>query len=87
MNKDRIRYTLLEQRRFVLTARQETILKHLANMDSVDDIANLMFLSRSTIKGDVLALYRALGVKSRGPAVAKAYHLGVLFPAWFDWED
>ncbi len=43
-------------------------------------VADQLFVSRNTVKTHITAIYRELGVTSRGQAVAKAQELGPLEP-------
>ena len=55
-----------------LTARQHEILVHLAEGESTDQIAALLFLSRETVRNHIRHILRRLGTSSRLEAVAVA---------------
>jgi LuxR family maltose regulon positive regulatory protein len=61
-----------------LTAAELRLLPLLATHLSFPEIAAEMFLSRSTIKSEAMAVYRKLGVSSRSQAVARSRELGLL---------
>jgi LuxR family maltose regulon positive regulatory protein len=45
---------------------------------SMSEIAEQLFVSRNTVKSQAIAIYRKLGVSSRGTAVGRARELGLL---------
>jgi LuxR family maltose regulon positive regulatory protein len=62
----------------VLTAAELRLLPLLATHLSFPEIAGELFLSRTTIKSEAMAVYRKLGVSSRSQAVARSRELGLL---------
>ncbi|KAA1380307.1 LuxR C-terminal-related transcriptional regulator [Aeromicrobium fastidiosum] len=62
----------------VLTERERQLLELLPTPQSRDSIARSLFVSTNTIKTQLQALYRKLGVKTRDDVVARAYELGLL---------
>jgi LuxR family maltose regulon positive regulatory protein len=62
----------------VLTERERQLLELLPTSRSRDSIAQSLFVSTNTIKTQLQALYRKLGVKTRDDVVARAYELGLL---------
>jgi LuxR family maltose regulon positive regulatory protein len=61
-----------------LTAAELRLLPLLSTHLSFPEIAAELFLSRNTIKSQVLSVYRKLGASSRSQAVAQARALGLL---------
>ncbi len=61
-----------------LTARQERILRLLAQEKTNRWIASELGFSESTIRQETLRLYRALGVNSRSDAVRVAQFIGII---------
>jgi LuxR family transcriptional regulator, maltose regulon positive regulatory protein len=61
-----------------LTAAELRLLPLLSTHLSFPEIASELFLSRNTIKSQVLSIYRKLGTSSRSQAVARARTLGLL---------
>jgi LuxR family maltose regulon positive regulatory protein len=61
-----------------LTAAELRLLPLLSTHLSFPEIAAELFLSRNTIKSQVLSIYRKLGTSSRSQAVARARALGLL---------
>jgi len=61
-----------------LTRRQLEILKAVATGASNSDIADLLNLSESTVKGHLNAILRILEVDNRVQAINRAYDLGML---------
>jgi LuxR family maltose regulon positive regulatory protein len=61
-----------------LTAAELRLLPLLSTHLSFPEIAAELFLSRSTIKTQVLSIYRKLGASSRNQAVSRARELGLL---------
>ncbi|MET3861784.1 LuxR family maltose regulon positive regulatory protein [Dietzia sp. 2505] len=61
-----------------LTERERAILTSLETGDSITAIARQHFVSVNTVKTQLRAVYRKLGVRSRGAAVDEARRLGLL---------
>ena len=61
-----------------LTAAELRLLPLLSTHLSFPEIAAELFLSRTTIKSEAMAVYRKLGVSSRSQAVARSRELGLL---------
>ncbi len=61
-----------------LTAAEARVLRFLPTHHSFREIGEQLHLSRFTIKSQALAIYRKLGVCSRGDAVARARACGLL---------
>lgn len=61
-----------------LTAAELRVLHFLPSHLSFPQISERMFLSSNTVKTHALAIYRKLGVSTRGDAVARARSLGLL---------
>ena len=61
-----------------LTAAELRLLPLLSTHLSFPEIAAELFLSRNTIKSQVLSIYRKLGASSRNGAVGRARELGLL---------
>jgi LuxR family maltose regulon positive regulatory protein len=61
-----------------LTAAETRVLRLLPTHHSFRGIGERLHLSRFTVKSQALAVYRKLGVGSRGEAVARARALGLL---------
>lgn len=61
-----------------LTPRETIVLKALERHASVSDMAKALSVSPSTVKTQLSAIYRKLGVSSRHHAVPAAYRLGLL---------
>jgi LuxR family maltose regulon positive regulatory protein len=61
-----------------LTARELEVLRELPNLNTVDEIADVLFVSVNTVKTHLRSLYRKLQVGSRRAAVAEARRLGLL---------
>jgi LuxR family maltose regulon positive regulatory protein len=61
-----------------LTAAELRLLPLLSTHLSFPEIAQELFLSRSTVKTEALSVYRKLGVSSRSQAVARSRELGLL---------
>jgi LuxR family maltose regulon positive regulatory protein len=61
-----------------LTEREQQLIELLPTPRSRDSIARSLFVSTNTVKTQLQALYRKLGVTSREEAVARAYELGLL---------
>lgn len=63
-----------------LTEREQQLVELLTTAGSRDSIARALSVSTNTVKTQLQALYRKLGVASREEAVARAYELGLLRP-------
>lgn len=61
--------SLSDDERFDLTTRERAIVRHIARGATTTEIAGELFVSPSTIKTQLRALYRKLGVGSRAEAV------------------
>jgi LuxR family maltose regulon positive regulatory protein len=61
-----------------LTAAELRLLPLLSTHLSFPEIAGELFLSRNTVKSQVNAIYRKLGVCSRSQAVSRSVELGLL---------
>ena len=61
-----------------LSPRQRRVLDELARGRDNSEIAENLAISKSTVKAELRALYRALGVTRRSEAVAVAFRLGIL---------
>jgi len=61
-----------------LTAAELRLLPLLATHLSFQEIAERLFVSRNTVKTQVMSVYRKLGVSSRSDAIAAAADLGLL---------
>jgi LuxR family maltose regulon positive regulatory protein len=61
-----------------LTAAELRVLGFLPMHLSMSEIAEQLFVSRNTVKSQAIAIYRKLGVSSRGTAVGRARELGLL---------
>jgi len=61
-----------------LTPAEERVLFLLPTWLSVRQMAERLFLSKNTVKTHMIAVYRKLGVDSRGAAVEKAIAMGLL---------
>lgn len=61
-----------------LSPRQRRVLDELARGRDNPEIAETLAISKSTVKAELRALYRALGVTRRSEAVAVAFRLGIL---------
>jgi len=64
----------------VLTPRQRQVLELLAEGAELPDIAAQLFVSPGTVRKHLERIYRALGVRSRGEAVAWAFNNGLVQP-------
>jgi DNA-binding NarL/FixJ family response regulator len=61
-----------------LTERQRQVLRLIAGGDSNKEIAARLQLSEPTVKGHIVAVFRALGVHTRTQAIAAAARLGLV---------
>jgi LuxR family maltose regulon positive regulatory protein len=61
-----------------LTSAELRVLRYLPTHLSFQAIAEELFVSRNTVKTQAIAIYRKLGVSSRGDAVSYATELGLL---------
>jgi LuxR family maltose regulon positive regulatory protein len=61
-----------------LTPRERAVLRRLASELSAREIADSMYVSHNTVKTQVRAVYRKLGVASREEAVARAREIGLI---------
>lgn len=61
-----------------LTRRERVVLEGLMNKDeTLEQIAETLFVTRNTVKSQVRSLYRKLGVTNRAAAVERAERLGI----------
>ncbi|RPF23371.1 LuxR C-terminal-related transcriptional regulator [Myceligenerans xiligouense] len=61
-----------------LTRRERVVLEGLMKKDeTLEQIAETLFVTRNTVKSQVRSLYRKLGVSNRAAAVERAQHLGL----------
>ncbi|GAB4086829.1 hypothetical protein GCM10028784_34590 [Myceligenerans cantabricum] len=61
-----------------LTRRERVVLEGLMNKEeTLEQIAETLFVTRNTVKSQVRSLYRKLGVSSRAAAVERAERLGL----------
>ncbi|MET0627132.1 MAG: LuxR C-terminal-related transcriptional regulator [Acidimicrobiia bacterium] len=63
-----------------LTPAELRVLRYLPTHLSFAEIAEVIFVSRNTVKTQAIAVYRKLGVTSRGAAVDRARAAGLLDP-------
>ncbi|WP_307845734.1 LuxR C-terminal-related transcriptional regulator [Saccharomonospora sp. NB11] len=61
-----------------LTAREREVLRHLADLLTTEEIAELMVVSVNTVRTHVRGILRKLGVNRRYAAVRRARELGLL---------
>ena len=61
-----------------LTDRERMILRHLATLETTEDIAAELYISVNTVKTHVRSVYRKLAVTKRRAAVGRACELGLL---------
>jgi LuxR family maltose regulon positive regulatory protein len=61
-----------------LTTAELRVLRYLPTHLSFQAMADELFVSRNTVKTQAIAIYRKLGVSSRGDAVDRATELGLL---------
>lgn len=62
----------------VLTSAELRVLQELPTHRSLEEIGERLYVSRNTVKSHAKAIYRKLGVSSRGDAVERAAQLGLL---------
>ena len=55
----------------ILTQRETEVLKSLAEGNSYQEIANILFISHETVKQHLKNIYRKLGVKNKIQAINK----------------
>lgn len=61
-----------------LTRRERVVLEGLMNKEeTLEQIADTLFVTRNTVKSQVRSLYRKLGVSNRAAAVERAERLGL----------
>lgn len=60
-----------------LTAAEIRVLEQLRSHRSLEEIGELLFVSRNTVKTHTMSIYRKLGVSGRSQAVERAGELGV----------
>lgn len=65
-----------------LTAREEEVLRIIAQGRSNAEIASALFLAPETVKTHVAAVLSKLGVRDRTQAVIAAYESGFIDPRW-----
>lgn len=63
-----------------LTARQQEILKHMAQGETNQEIAQVLFLTENTVKRHISTIYQILEVNNRTTAIATARQRGLLEP-------
>lgn len=63
-----------------LTVAERRVLEQLPTHRSLREIAELLYVSRNTVKTQTMSVYRKLGVSSRSDAVVRARELGLLEP-------
>ncbi|MCC7078336.1 MAG: hypothetical protein IT198_14530 [Acidimicrobiia bacterium] len=61
-----------------LTAAELRVLEQLRTHRSLEEIGTQLYVSRNTVKSHTIAIYRKLGVSSRGAAVEQAEATGLL---------
>jgi two-component system nitrate/nitrite response regulator NarL len=61
-----------------LSKREQEVLVHVAEGRSAPEIADLLYLSPTTVKGHLQSLYEKLGVSDRAAAVAEAMRRGLI---------
>lgn len=60
-----------------LTAAEIRVLEQLRSHRSLEEIGDLLFVSRNTVKTHTMSIYRKLGVSSRSEAVERAWEIGI----------
>ena len=63
-----------------LTAKEQEVLGHLADLLATEEIAKTMFVSVNTVRSHVRSILRKLGVSRRNEAVRRAWELKLLPP-------
>jgi LuxR family maltose regulon positive regulatory protein len=63
-----------------LSHREREVLELLAQRQQYKEIAEILFISKATVKSHLRNIYRKLDVHKRSKAVEKAHALGVLGP-------
>jgi LuxR family transcriptional regulator, maltose regulon positive regulatory protein len=63
-----------------LTAKEQEVLGHLADLLATEEIAKTMFVSVNTVRSHVRSILRKLGVTRRNEAVRRAWELKLLPP-------
>jgi len=61
-----------------LTEREQEVLRHIANGETYQQVANRMYVSLNTVKTHLKNLYSKMDVGSKSEAVEKAHALGLL---------
>lgn len=61
-----------------MTAAELRLLPYLTSHRSLQQIAEELVIGRETAKSQATAIYRKLGVSSRGEAVAEAIRVGLI---------
>lgn len=61
-----------------LTPRETEVLRHIANGESIQQVARALFMSESTAKTHVAKIYGKLGAHNRASAVRAAISLGLV---------
>ncbi|QZN87462.1 helix-turn-helix transcriptional regulator [Cellulomonas sp. C5510] len=56
----------------VLSERERVVLRELVSAQTLDEVAGRLYVSRNTVKSQVLSIHRKLGVTCRADAVAWA---------------
>ena len=65
-------------RRSTLTSAELRLFPYLSTYLTLPEIGERLYLSRNTIKTQVVSIYRKLGVSSRREAVERAHDLGLI---------
>ena len=68
-----------------LTPMEQSVLRTFTQYDTNEEIACLLGISPSTVRTHVKNVFKKLGTRSRGVAVAKALRLGLL--SWADLQS
>jgi LuxR family maltose regulon positive regulatory protein len=69
---------VVDQRASSLTSAELRVMRHLPTNLSLADIAELLYVSRNTVKSHTSSIYRKLGTTSRRKAVELAQAAGLL---------
>lgn len=84
---DRLRDVLRARRqqaalvdRLGITGAESRVLEQLPTHRSLEEIGEVLYISRNTVKTHAVSIYRKLGVSGRSAAVARARALGLLDP-------